>query len=312
VTSDRSAAAHLRPLAEGVYAWIGAGGDSNAGAIDTPDGILAIDAQQNERLAREFAGALREQLGKPLRSLINTHYHADHTAGNSVIAGDAPIVAHDRTLARLNKLLGPTRSGGWTVTEIATKAALFYGENISELVSTTDPAWKFFEARFAPVEYHTLRIKPPTETFADRYAFHLPAETVSLEYCGPAHCDGDIFIQLEKQKVVFLGDLFFHERFPWLGDCDLDGWIATLDRVLALDCTIVIPGHGPPTGLKELASFRNLLRDIRAAVAAAIRSGASESAAAREVTLPRYAALPRYEQWLAFNIRAAYRYLRNS
>jgi glyoxylase-like metal-dependent hydrolase (beta-lactamase superfamily II) len=308
-----SAAAHLRPLAEGVYAWIGAGGDSNAGAIDTPDGILAIDAQQNERLARAFAGALREQLGKPLRGLINTHYHADHIAGNSAIGGNGPILAHERTLAKLETLLGPTRSGGsWTVTDIATKAALFYGENISELVPTTDPAWQFFEARFAPVEYHTLRIKPPTETFADHYAFHLPADTVSLEYCGPAHCDGDIYIRLARRKVVFLGDLFFHERFPWLGDCDLDGWIATLDHILALDVATVVPGHGAPATLKELAAFRNLLHDIRAAVTAAIRSGASEDAAAREVTLPQYAALPRYAEWLAFNIRAAYHYLRNS
>jgi cyclase len=100
-----SAAAHLRPLAGGVYAWIGAGGDSNAGAIDTPDGILAIDAQQNESLARQFALALRQQIGKPLRGLINTHYHADHIAGNSVVAGDAPILAHDKTLAKLSTLL---------------------------------------------------------------------------------------------------------------------------------------------------------------------------------------------------------------
>jgi glyoxylase-like metal-dependent hydrolase (beta-lactamase superfamily II) len=307
-----SAAAHLRPLAEGAYAWIGAGGDSNAGAIDTPDGILAIDAQQNQRLARAFADALRQQLGKPLRGLINTHYHADHTAGNSVIAGNAPIIAHDTTLARLKRLLGPARSGSWTVTDIATKAALFYGENIQELVPTTDPAWGFFKSRFAPVEYHTLRIKPPTETFADRYCFHLPVDTVRLEYCGPAHCDGDIFIHLERRKLIFLGDLFFRERFPWLGDCDLDGWIGTLDRILALDVAVVVPGHGPPATLKELASFRDLLRDIRAAVAAAIRSGASEDAAVREVMLPQYAALPRYEQWLAFDIRAAYRYLRKS
>jgi glyoxylase-like metal-dependent hydrolase (beta-lactamase superfamily II) len=112
--------------------------------------------------------------------------------------------------------------------------------------------------------------------------------------------------------VAFLGDLFFHERFPWLGDCDLDGWIRTLERILTLDVAIVVPGHGAPTTLKELALFRDLLHDIRAAVAAAIRSGASESAAVREVRLPQYAALPRYEQWLPFNIRAAYRYLRNS
>ncbi len=242
--------------------------------------------------------------------LINTHYHADHIAGNSIVSGEAPILAHDKTLARLKALLGPARSGSWTVTDVATKAALFYGENIQQLVPASDPAWRFFESRFAPVEYHTLLIKPPSETFADRYAFHLPSDTVRLEYCGPAHCDGDIFILVENKRVVFLGDLFFHGRFPWLGDCDLDGWIRTLERVLTLDVDTVVPGHGAPTTLKELASFRDLLQDIRTAVARAISSGASEDAAVREVTLPRYAGLPRYAQWLPFNIRAAYRYLR--
>jgi glyoxylase-like metal-dependent hydrolase (beta-lactamase superfamily II) len=211
----------------------------------------------------------------------------------------------------LKALLGPARSGSWTVTDVATKAALFYGENIQELVPPSDPAWQFFESRFAPVEYHTLLIKPPSETFADRYAFHLPSDTVRLEHCGPAHCDGDIFILVENRRVLFLGDLFFHGRFPWLGDCDLDGWIRTLERVLTLDVDTVVPGHGAPTTLKELASFRDLLRDIRNAVARAIRSGASEDAAVREVTLPQYAAMPRYAQWLSFNVRAAYRYLRS-
>jgi cyclase len=306
-----SAESGLRQVAEGVYAWIGADGDSNAGAIETPDGILAIDAQQNERLARRFSSALRKQIAKPLRTLIDTHYHADHIAGNALVSGEAPILAHDKTLARLKALLGPAQSGSWTVTDVATKAALFYGENIQELVPPTDPAWQFFESRFAPVEYHTLLIKPPTETFADRYAFHLPSDTVRLEHCGPAHCDGDIFILVENKRVVFLGDLFFHGRFPWLGDCDLDGWIRTLERVLTLDVDTVVPGHGAPTTSRELASFRDLLRDIRNAVARAISSGASEDAAVREVTLPQYAAMPRYAQWLSFNVRAAYRYLRS-
>jgi glyoxylase-like metal-dependent hydrolase (beta-lactamase superfamily II) len=304
--------AALCPLAQGVYAWIGASGDSNAGAIDAPDGILAIDAQQNVPLARCFAAALREQIGKPVRALINTHYHADHIAGNSTVSGGAPILAHEKTLAKLKALLGPISTAGWTVSDVALKAALFYGDNIGELVPATDPAWKFFESRFAPAEYHTLTITPPSDTFADRYAFHLPADTVRLEYCGRAHCEGDIFILLEKSKVAFLGDLFFHERFPWLGDCDLDGWIGVLDHILRLDIAVVVPGHGPPTTLKELASFRRLLHDIRSAVARAIGSGASEEAAVREVALAQYARLPRYEEWLGFNIRAAYRYLRSS
>ena len=84
-----------------------------------------------------------------------------------------------------------------------------------------------------------------------------------------------------------------------------------MERVLTLDVDTVVPGHGAPSTLRELASFRDLLQDIRNAVARAISSGASEDAAVREVTLPQYAAMPRYAQWLSFNVRAAYRYLRS-
>jgi glyoxylase-like metal-dependent hydrolase (beta-lactamase superfamily II) len=96
----------LRQVAEGVYAWIGAAGDSNAGAIETPDGILAIDAQQNERLARRFSSALRKQIAKPLRILIDTHYHADHIAGNALVSGEAPILAHDKDARQIEGAAG--------------------------------------------------------------------------------------------------------------------------------------------------------------------------------------------------------------
>jgi cyclase len=152
-------------------------------------------------------------------------------------------------------------------------------------------------------------IKPPNETFADSFAFHLPDDTVHLRYFGPAHCDGDIIVHLERRKVAFLGDLLFQNRFPWLGDCDLDGLIAALGHVLALDLSVVIPGHGPPATLADVARFREMLIELRAAVARAIKAGASEDAAAREIELPQYAHLQRYKEWKPHDVRAAYRYL---
>ncbi len=117
-------------------------------------------------------------------------------------------------------------------------------------------------------------------------------------------------MHIEKRKVAFLGDLLFHGRFPWLGDCDLDGLIAALGRVLALDVVTVIPGHGPPTTLAEVARFRAMLTELRAAVDRTIKAGASEDAAAAEVALPQYAQVQRYKEWLPLDVRAAYRYLR--
>lgn len=300
----------LVTVASGVYAWIGAGGDSNAGAIDTPDGLLVIDAQQYPRLARRFRDALdAETGGKPLRVLIDTHCHLDHTSGNVVFA-DLPILAHEKTLTAMDSALGPRLGPYWTITDFATKLRLLFGQNIMELVPDGDPAQAWFKQRISLPDYDVVTIAPPTETFADRFTYALPNETVHLNYWGPAHCDGDIVVHLAKSKVVFLGDLLFHGRFPWLGDCDLDGWIERLAQVLKLDVDVVIPGHGGPTDLKEVARFRDMLVALRGAVAQAIKAGVSEEAAIREVHLPQYAGINRYKDWMPLDVKAAYRYLR--
>ena len=304
-----TATAHLRTLAEGVHVWLGAGGDSNAGCIETTEGTIVIDAQQHRGLAQQFRGEIESKLKKPPRILVNTHYHLDHTAGN-IVFGDVPILAHEETLARLKANLGEPNADGWSITDAATKVAMFFGGNISDLVPEDDPAWAWFKQRVAPPEYDVVIIKSPSQTFTEQFVFHLASETVRLPYWGPAHCVGDIPIILERAKIAFLGDLLFCGRFPWLGDCDLDGWIAILDRVLRLDLDIIVPGHGPPASLADVESFRNLLAAVRSVVDKAIKSGISEEAAVREVDLPEYAAMSRYREWMRFNVRSAYRYLK--
>ena len=309
--TEQVAGAHLVTVAEGVHAWIGAGGDSNAGAIETPDGLIVVDTQQYPRLARELRAAVLATTGQPLRVVVNTHCHLDHTHGNTVFAG-VPILAHEKTLAAMNACLGPRSGEAWSVGDFATKIRFLFGQNILELVPEGDPARRWFEGRIGLPDYDTVVIRPPSETFADSFAFHLPDDTVRLHYFGPAHCDGDVVVHVERRKVAFLGDLLFHGRFPWLGDCDLDGLIAALGRVLALDIAVVVPGHGPPATLAEVARFRDMLVELRAAVARAITAGASEDAAVREVALPQYANVQRYAEWLPLDVRAAYRYLRGN
>jgi cyclase len=299
----------LLTVARGVHAWIGRNGDSNAGAIETPDGVIVIDAQQYPRLAQDLRAAVERKTGKPVCRLIDTHCHLDHTAGNIVFA-DVPILAHDKTLAAMHANLGPKNGAHWTVSDYSTKIKMLFGQNLFDLVPEHDPAQAWFRQRIGLPDYATMTIAPPTETFADHFTFHLPGETMHLHYWGPAHCDGDVVVFLETSKVAFLGDLLFHGRFPWLGDCDLDGLIDRLGRVLTLDAEVVIPGHGVPTDLSEVGRFRDLLAALRGAVAGAIKAGVSEEAAVREVALPQYAHLPRYAEWLPHDVRAAYRYLR--
>jgi cyclase len=299
----------LITVAAGVHAWIGAGGDSNAGAIETPQGLIAIDAQQYPRLASQFRWTIEDKTGQPVHTLVNTHCHLDHTAGNIVFA-DVPILAHEKTLAAMHANLGAKSGAHWVVSDYATKIKMLFGQNLFELVPENDPAQAWFRQRISLPDYDTMEIAPPTETFADRFSFHLPNDTMHLDYKGPAHCDGDVIVWLEKARVAFLGDLLFYGRFPWLGDCDLDGLIDRLSWVLTLDVSVIIPGHGMPTDLAQVARFRDMLAALRGAVAAAIKAGSSEEAAVAEVKLPHYAGIPRYADWLPHDVRATYRYLR--
>jgi cyclase len=295
----------LRQVAAGVHAWIGAGGDSNAGAIDTPHGLMVIDTQQNLALGEKFRDALKASVAAPIRAVVNTHYHLDHVAGN-VAFGNVPIIGHAKTLQALERELAPLTDESVAVTDTLCKLRMFFGGNFGELVPAPQRTW-FIERVGGSTP---IVVKPPSETFADRLEFRLPADILRMEYWGPAHCDGDTVVYLDKAGVVFLGDLFFYGRFPWFGDCDLDGWIATLDRVLTMDVKTVIPGHGEPTSLMEVMQFRNLLSAVRGAVERMLKAGASEDAAVAELMLPDYAAMPRYKEWMPFNVRSTYRYLR--
>lgn len=299
----------LVQVAVDVWAWIGAAGDSNAGAFMTPYGLVAIDAQQYPRLGQMFRAALTETTGRPVVELIDTHCHLDHTAGNIVFA-DVPILAHTKTLQAMNAFLGPQTGKRWTLTKYEDKARLLFGQNLFELVPLDDPGQAWFRQRIGLPDYDTMVIAPPTKTFADTFEYVLADEVVRLQYWGPAHCDGDITIHFLKRKVIFLGDLLFYRRFPWMGDCDLDGWIDRLATVLTLDVDVVIPGHGPPTDLAEVKRFRDMFVALRAGVEKAMKAGLSEDAAMREVRLPDFASLPRYEEWQPTDVKATYRYLK--
>jgi len=292
-----------------VYAWIGAGGDSNAGAIVAADGIIAIDAQQTLPLAHAFRRAVEHATACPVRRLVNTHLHLDHTAGNLAFA-DVPILAHERTSAMMQEALGPTADGTWSISDFEPKVRLFFGANIRELVPPGSAGEAWFVQRMSGPDYDTVTLKAPTETFADRFAADVANDRVRIEFWDPSHCDGHVVIWLPRAKIAFLGDLLFVGRFPWLGDCDLDGWIAQLGRILEMDIDTVVPGHGAVATRNDVAAFGDLLASLRDAVAAAVRAGHSEDAACAEIELPLYAALPRYREWLPFNVRAAYRFLK--
>lgn len=215
-------------VADGIHVVSGPGG--NIGLFEGNDGVLVIDSGLVER-AQDFLDTFKTLTGKPLRTLINTHWHFDHVGGNEAFAkAGMRIVAHENVRARVS----------------AKQHIDFFNGDIPPLAPS---AW-------------------PVETFADALTVYVDDNPVSVQHVPPAHTDGDSYIFLRKANVLHAGDLFFNGVYPFIDYStggSLDGMIAGADKILALvdDQTKIIPGHGPVSNKPGLRLFRDMLATVR-------------------------------------------------
>lgn len=225
----------VQKVAGSVYMLVGAGG--NIGVSVGEDGIVMID-DQYAPLAPKIEAALKSITDKPLRFIINTHYHGDHTGGNEHFGKSAPLVAHEN----VRKRLGMTISRGGTTTPPAPKGAL------------------------------------PIVTFNDTLTIHLNGEDVRAVHMPHGHTDGDSVIWFTKSNVVHMGDDFFNGNFPFIdteNGGSVKGLIANIDKVLATvpDDAKIIPGHGELSDKAGLRKYADVLKGTAAAVQRGIAAG---------------------------------------
>jgi cyclase len=226
------------PLADGIWMLKGAGG--NIGVITGVDGTVMID-DQYAGLSAKIKTAVDGLTHKPIRTIINTHWHGDHTGGNENFANDGvEIFAHENARKRM------------------TETHIFTG------------------ARNDTVQPSPVRALPVV-TFEDGMKLYLDGEEMSVIHVPNAHTDGDAFVWFRHANVIHTGDLCFNGIYPRIDagtGGTIDGMIAGDDRILALanDQTKIIPGHGPLTDKAGLQRFRDMLADLRARVAKQIKA----------------------------------------
>lgn len=229
-------------VAGSVYMLQGAGG--NIGASVGDDGIVIVD-DQYAPLADRIQAALKGITDKPVRFIINTHYHPDHTGGNAYFQKQAPIIAQDNVRKRLE-------SGG-------------VGGNGSSVQMDLKPSPK--EAL-------------PIITFDHDVTVHLNGEDIRALYFPAGHTDGDSIIFFPKSNVVHMGDDFVTYGFPFI-DVDaggsINGMIDGVEKVIAQvpPDVKIIPGHGPVSSLDDVRAYLNMLKSTRDAVVQAIQQGKS-------------------------------------
>ena len=236
-----------------VYMLQGYGG--NIGVSVGEDGILIVD-DQFAPLADKIKAALKGISDKPVKFVLNTHWHFDHTGGNPQFGETAPIIAHENVRTRL-------QSGG----------------NI-----------KAFNMEIPPAPKAAL----PVVTFADKVTIHINGEDIRAIHFPKGHTDGDIVVFFPRSNVVHMGDDFFSGMFPFV-DLDsggsVQGLIADIAQIIPMlpPDVKVIPGHGPLSTLDDLKKFEDMLRGASAAVAAAIKQGKTLDQMKKENVLTNYA-----------------------
>jgi len=217
-----------------VYMLTGSGG--NIGVSVGDDGIVIID-DQFAPLAPKIKEALKAISDKPIKFLINTHYHGDHTGGNEVFGLETTIVAHENVRKRL-------QSGtkfGTRETPPAPKAAL------------------------------------PVVTFNDRATIHANGEDIRAVHVQNGHTDGDSVIFFPQSNVVHMGDDFFNGLFPIIdieNGGTVKGMLAAVEKILSTlpDDVKIIPGHGPLGDKKALRDFAEMLKGTSAAMAKEVKA----------------------------------------
>jgi len=226
------------PVAGGVSMLVGEGG--NIAVTTGKDGVFLVD-DQFAPLLPKIRAAVKTLGDGPIRFVVNTHFHGDHTGNNAQLGeAGAVILAQENVRKRLGMERVNSRTG-----------------------ERTPPA--------PPAAW-------PLVTYADGVTLYLNGDELEVTHVARAHTDGDSIVRFRKANVVHMGDTFFKGSYPFI-DVDsggsIDGVIAAADRVLAsIDAgTKLIPGHGPLGTKAELQSYREMLAGIRDRVKALIAQG---------------------------------------
>ncbi len=218
----------------------------NAVIIVNRDDVLVIDTHATPAAASALQADLKKITTKPVRYVINTHFHFDHTHGNQAYPAGAEIIGHEYTHQMLAS--GASSRGRLYDRYVGSEPDVIQ-QMEADLAKETDPAKRTaLEADLAKEKAflsssNAVQATPPTATFDDRMTLFRGGREIQLLFLGRGHTAGDVLVYLPGEKILVTGDLIV-DGIPYMGDAFFEEWIATLDRVKQLDFTVMLPGHG--------------------------------------------------------------------
>jgi cyclase len=285
----------LVEIGAGAYAYLqpdGGWGWSNAGLITDAGQALLVDTLFDEPLTAAMLARIEGATGLKagdIGAVLNTHANGDHTHGNALL-DKAEIIASAASAKEMEQFSPQV-------------LAMLKAQGAAGGLGL---AGEFFAEIFAPFDFASARGRAPTQTFHRHHTVMVGDKMVELTDVGPAHTAGDVLAHVVADRIVFTGDILFHDLTPVMWAGPVGNWIAACDVILAMDVDVIVPGHGRLADKNGVRRMQGYLRYITDEARQRFDAGLSAEEAARDIGLGDYDAWGDAER-IAVNVDTLYR-----
>jgi cyclase len=293
-TAHNGNAYRFNKVADGVYHAIGTGALTvvgNSSVIVNNDDVIIVDDHVSPAAAWVLLDEIKAITNKPVRTVINTHFHYDHAHGNQIFEKDVAIIGHEFTREMLlggKSLQMPLYKN--YVTGLPGQI-----ENLKQRIAMeTDPTRKTMlqtqlqAAQNNAASQAELKPTPPNVTLRSNMTLYRGDREIQIRFLGRAHTAGDVVVYLPKERIVMTGDMLT-SALSNMSDAFVDEWVTTLEELKKLDFVTVLPGHGEAfTDRAKIDYFQAYLRDVWTEVSRLKQQGVSAEEAAKRADLTRH------------------------
>ena len=286
----------IEQLADGVYAAIYVAGGtaiSNAGIIDLGERTLVYDTLMTPQSGADLRAAAETLIGRPVDTVIDSHWHYDHIWGNQAFAADTDIISSAETWRMIIATGGHGAFAAFLAAGEADLAAVR-----AQLQSATDDGQRrqfglWVDYRRGVVETKpVLKVRAPNQTFVERMTFHGTRRCAELIDFAGGHTESDSVLFLPQERIAFMSDLLFIGYQPYLGGGDPDRILQILAQVSTLAPQVLVPGHGPVGGPDSMRAMSQYIQTLDGLARKMLADGVAEE------TIDKMAVPAPFEDWL--------------
>jgi glyoxylase-like metal-dependent hydrolase (beta-lactamase superfamily II) len=285
----------------------------NVAFLVTAKGVLIVDSGTSLAEGAQIVNAIRKVTPQPIRYIVLTHYHYDHTMGLPVFPETALVIGQHMVAHNIKENNIPSLQK-YVASELPANIQKLQAD-VEKLKKAKSPELakarkELKSAQQELADMKTMKTRLPDQTFACSMIINLGGEAINLIYPEPAHTNCNILVLFPRQKVLHMGDMFFNKSLPYIdyqNGASTANWIKQLTKIESWDVTTVIPGHGPLSdkeGLKKQIAYLTFLRQ---AVTNELQKGSGLEAMKTAIILPAEYKNWQFQSVFPSNIEAVYR-----